>query len=259
MHESIGLAIITGDEAKALHAVKELDRAGCAFTGQLTLRRFRALFDSDHIAHDHQVTGRNLAAAIHQGEFQLLAFSKAFQPGALNRADVHKHIFAAFITLNEAKTLLAIEELYSSLALANDLGGHAAASAAAASTAAWAAEAATTAAAARATEATAIAAAEAATITAAETAAVTAAEAITATAAKTIATATAASHEGIKAAFVSETVALVTAPAATSSIKTHKLERTFASPLIELPGGADESRQTTGQMGLKPVALHCAI
>ncbi|MDR6710016.1 cytoskeletal protein RodZ [Novosphingobium sp. 1748] len=135
---------------------------------------------------------------------------------------MHEHIFAAVFTLDEAKTLLSVEELHDALALANDLGRHAATAAAA-----RAAEAAATAAAkAAATRA----AAEAATITAAEAAAITAA-AKAVTAAETVATtkAVATAHEGIET-FFAEPVALVSAPAATPSIKTHKTESTFASP-----------------------------
>jgi hypothetical protein len=225
MHESIGLAIITGDEAKALHGVEELDRTGGLVARQLTLgssRRF-ALGSSDHVTHDRQIAGRHLAAAIHEREFQALTFGKAFETGAFNSADVDEHVFATIFTLDKAETLLGVEELDHALALANHLGRHAA------TTGSAAAEAATTGSAAA--EAAAIAAAEAATVTTAEATAVTTAEATTATAAKTIATAetVTTAHERVET-FFAEPVALVSAPAATSSIETHKTERTFASP-----------------------------
>ena len=38
MHECIRLPVVTLYEAKAFHCVEELDRAGCLFAGQLTLR-----------------------------------------------------------------------------------------------------------------------------------------------------------------------------------------------------------------------------
>jgi hypothetical protein len=131
---------------------------------------------------------------------------------------VHEHVFAAFIALDEAEALAAVEKLDRAGAFANDLRRHAATAATA-----RAAEAATTAAAAtRAAEAAAITTAE---TTAASTAAA-AAEAIT-TAAETIAataeTVAATAGKRIKALFA-ETVPLVAAPAATSSIKTHKPE-----------------------------------
>jgi hypothetical protein len=138
---------------------------------------------------------------------------------------VHEHIFAAVFTLDEAKTLLSVEELYNALALTNDLGRHTAASAAtkaAATAAARAAEAATAAATRAAAEATAAAAEAAAFTSAAETVA-------TATKAIAAAKAVATTHEGIET-FFAEPVALVSAPAATPSIKTHKTDSTFASP-----------------------------
>jgi hypothetical protein len=167
---------------------------------------------------------------------------------------VNEHVFAAVFTLNEAEAFLRIEELDDPLALANDLSGHAATSAAA--TTARAAEAAT--AAARST-----AAAEAAAITTAKAAASTAAaKTVAATAAKPI---TAAGTETVTAArkrietVFAETVALVPASAATSSVKTHITERTFASPQVASSGSADESRRTTGQaagLPARPSTLH---
>jgi hypothetical protein len=136
---------------------------------------------------------------------------------------VDEHVFAAIVTNDEAETLLAVEELDHAGAFANDLGRHAATAATttAEATTAAAAEAATAEAAATtaAAEATAIAAAEAATtaeaITTAETTAIT--ETTTIAAAVEI--------------VVAETVALVlAAPAAATSIKTHALLVTFASP-----------------------------
>jgi len=227
MHEGIRLAIITGDEAKALQSVEELHRAGRLVAGQLTLRRRGSLGNGDHFADHDQIAGRHLAAAIHQGEFQILTFGQTFKTGALNCADVHEHIFAAVFTLDKAEALLAIEELDDALALANDLSRETTASAATVTTA----EAAATGRTATEAAATGRTAAEAAAITTAEATTAAATKAITATAkaiAATTKTVTAAC-ERIEAVFA-KTVALVSAPAATPSIKTHKPERTFASP-----------------------------
>ena len=219
MHECIGLTIVTLDEAKALHGVEELHRAASAFAGQLALRttaitttvaakaatitteaasagfaRFtRTIHDWKGLTFDLQISGGNLAAAIDQGETKLLTFGQAGQACLLNGADVNEHVFRAIVTDDEAKALLAVEELYDASAFANNLGWHAAAAA--------------------------TAAAEAATITTAETTTIskTTAEAATIAAAVKI--------------VVAETVALVlAAPAAATSIKTHALLVTFASP-----------------------------
>jgi hypothetical protein len=136
---------------------------------------------------------------------------------------VHENVLAAIIANDEAEALLCVEELYDASRFADNLGGHSAATAAAAAetTAAAAAEAAATTAA----IATATAAAIAAT-TAAEAAAITteAAAAAEATAAEAAAITTA---KAATAAFVAKTVALVSAaPAAiptAPSIKTHAL------------------------------------
>ena len=243
MHECIGLTIVTLDEAKALHGVEELHRAASAFAGQLALRttaitttvaakaatitteaasagfaRFtRTIHDWKGLTFDLQISGGNLAAAIDQGETKLLTFGQAGQACLLNGADVDEHVFRAIVTDDEAKALLAVEELYDASAFANNLGWHAAAAATAAAEAATAAAAETTAAATAAEAIT--AAAEAAAITTAETTTIskTTAEAATIAAAVKI--------------VVAETVALVlAAPAAATSIKTHALLVTFASP-----------------------------
>ena len=243
MHECIGLTIVTLDEAKALHGVEELHRAASAFAGQLALRttaitttvaakaatitteaasagfaRFtRTIHDWKGLTFDLQISGGNLAAAIDQGETKLLTFGQAGQACLLNGADVDEHVFRAIVTDDEAKALLAVEELYDASAFANNLGWHAAAAATAA------AEAATTAAA----ETTAAATAAEAITAAAEAAAITTAE--TTTISKT--TAEAATIAAAVKIVVAETVALVlAAPAAATSIKTHALLVTFASP-----------------------------
>jgi hypothetical protein len=139
---------------------------------------------------------------------------------------VHEHIFAAFIALDEAKALRRVEKLDHAAAFANDLGRHAAITAAATATAARAAEAATAAGA----RSTTIAAAEAATTAAKAAAISTAAVPVTtAAAAEAITAATSAACKWIET-FFSEAVPLVAPTAATSSIETHKPSRTFASP-----------------------------
>jgi hypothetical protein len=120
---------------------------------------------------------------------------------------VNEHIVATFFALDETEALGRVEELHDALALADNLGRHAA------TTAAATAETATTAAA---EAAAALTTAEAATTTAGETTA--AAEAITATTAEPVLTCV----EGIEAPFLfTEPIALVTSPTATSSVETH--------------------------------------
>jgi hypothetical protein len=119
---------------------------------------------------------------------------------------VDEHIIATFFALDETEALGRVEELYDALALADNLGRHAATTAAAtAETTTAAAEA-----------AAALTTAEAAATTAGETTA--AAEAITATTAEPVLTCV----EGIEAPFLfTEPIALVTSPTATSSVETH--------------------------------------
>jgi len=241
MDERVGLAVVALDEAEALHGVEELDGAAGAFAGQLALRaticateaatitteaacaRFagRTFLNGKRFAFDLEIGGRDLAAAINQSEAQLLTFSEAGEARLLDSADVHENVFRAVITDDEAEALLTVEEFYNASAFANDLGRHAAATATA--------EAATT------------AAAEAATAAAAETTAAAAAEAVTTAETSTIAAETAAIKTTAKTTtiitaaveiVVAETVALVlAAPAAATSIKTHALLVTFASPI----------------------------
>ena len=58
-----------------------------------------------------QLTGRHLAAALIalQLEAQLLAFVQATEAGALDRRNVHEHVRAAVIRLDETETLGSIE------------------------------------------------------------------------------------------------------------------------------------------------------
>ena len=112
-----------------------------------------------------EVGRRDPAAAIDERELERLAVGKVGEARLLDRGDVDEHVLAAVIADDEAEALLRVEEFDDALAFANDLGGHAAA------TAATAAET-TAAAATAAAEATAAAAAaEAATATAAAAAA----------------------------------------------------------------------------------------
>jgi len=232
VHERIRLAVITRDEAEALHRVKELDRTRSLLARQLALWRGGLGRNCNHITDNLQIGRRNLAAAIHQVELKLLPLGQTFKARTLNSADVDKNVFTAIFTLDEAEALLRVEELDDTFACADDLGRHSAATAAART--AWATKAATAAtrrAATAAAETATVTAAEAATVTtAAETTAITAAEATTAaTAAKTTAiksaaetTAAATAAVGIESAFVTETIALVASATPPPSVKTHK-------------------------------------
>ena len=235
MNKRIGLTVIALNEAEAFHSVEELDRAARTFAGKLTLRsaitcrgataetagawftcftRRAAIGHRKGFAIDLQIGRRNLAAAIDQGEAQRLTFGQTCQAGLLDCADVNEHIFATIVTHDKAEALLSIEELYNAGAFPNDLGRHAATAAASTRATAATAEA-----------ITAAAAATAETVAATKAAAATA-EAITA-AAKTAATLFCVSAEIL----VAETVPLVLAAPAATSIKTHALLVTFASPI----------------------------
>ncbi|MCJ2187260.1 hypothetical protein MTR66_10610 [Novosphingobium sp. 2638] len=139
---------------------------------------------------------------------------------------MHEHIIAAFFALDETKALGTVEELDDALALANDLGGHAAATRAAAAEAAASTAAATGA---TATETATIIAAEAA---ATAEAVSTASKAITAAAAKAIlATETILSSEERIEIVLPKPIPLIASPSATTSIKTHLYERTLRCAL----------------------------
>jgi len=135
---------------------------------------------------------------------------------------MHEHILAAIVAHDEAEALLRVEEFDGAGPFADDLRGHAATAAtAAAETAAAATAAEATAAAAAITETAAAEAAAAIIEAAAETAAIT-------TAARTAETT---AELGISLELrVSETVPLVLAAPAASSIETHTLLVTFTRP-----------------------------
>jgi hypothetical protein len=146
---------------------------------------------------------------------------------------VNEHVLAAIVTNDKTEALLSVEELDDSLAFTDDLGRHTATTTSAAAESA-------------ATEATATAAtsaAEAAAVTAAKTSTIateTAAAEATAIPAKATTETTAATL--IVEIVVAETVALIlAAPAAATSIKTHALLVTFASP-------QDQSDKHVGRM-----------
>jgi hypothetical protein len=69
------------------------------------------------LSEDGQVLRRGLSRPSigHDFERNLLSFIKAIHAGALNRADVHKHVLAAIIRLNEAEAFLAVEPFHGSL------------------------------------------------------------------------------------------------------------------------------------------------
>src|SRR3954464_1054237 len=175
VHERVGLAVVAGDEAEALHGVEELDRALRLLAGQLPLRaaaeaaaratrtararlaRRRPVGDRKRIALDLEVGRRDAAAAIDESEGKRVAVGQAGEARLLDRGDVDEHVLAAVVADDEAEALLPVEEFDDAFAFADDLRGHAAAEAAATAT-----EAAATAAAAA--ETAAAAAAEAAAV-----------------------------------------------------------------------------------------------
>ena len=233
MNKRIRLAVIACDETKAFHRIEELDRPRCLVARQLALGRFGGLFNGNDIAKHDQIAGRNLSAAIDQREFQLLSLGQAFKPGTLDRTDVNEYVLAALVALDEAEALTSIKELYGSLALSNDLRRHSAARTATT----WSATAEA------ATRGTArCAAAKSTAVTKTATWGATSAEAISAARTITAAKAITAATEWIETVFA-KTVPLVPAPAATTSIKTHKPEFTFVSSESASPEGADETHR----------------
>jgi hypothetical protein len=139
--------------------------------------------------------------------------------------------------------------------LADDLRGHSATgSTAGTAAAARAAEAATTAARSTTT-------AEATTVTAAETAAIATTAETVATPAKAISTA----PEAITAArerietFLSETVPLVASPTATTSVKTHVVDYTFASPHTIPPAARTNRAEGQGSNRAEPAQSFLCI
>ena len=63
-----------------------------------------------------QIVGRRFArtAICHDFVGDLLAFTQRSKPGTLDSADVHEHIVAAVIRLDEAEALGRVEPLHSS-------------------------------------------------------------------------------------------------------------------------------------------------
>lgn len=253
MDECVWLAIITLDEAEALHGVEELDGTRRGFTRQCALNpggttvwsvaeattiltgSRRTIFNRQRITIDHEIRCGNLSTTIYERVAKRLAFSETGKAGLLDCADVDEHVLTTTILNDKAEALLSIEELDDAFAFANDLCRHLRTRAAAE------------------TAATATAAAEAITATA-ETIAATAAaaEAITA-AAETVSTATAeaitaaaAAEAAIKTTTaVAKAVTLVVAtPAALTaptSIKTHPsnyfLRNRFRPEILNLIAG----------------------
>jgi hypothetical protein len=172
MHEGIRLAVVTLDEAEALHRIEELHDTRRFLARQLALRATLGPLDSHRLAFDSQVCRRDATATIDERELERLAVSKVREARLLDRRNVNENVLASIVADDEAEALLRIEEFYDAFSFADDLRRHSATAAAAA-----AAKAAATAAAETATSA----AAEAATVTVATTAAA-AAEAITAAA-----------------------------------------------------------------------------
>src|SRR6202035_1798781 len=63
-----------------------------------------------------QIVGRRLARAAIGYDFvaDLLAFTQRAKAGTLNRADVHEHVVATIIRLNEAEALGCVKPLHGS-------------------------------------------------------------------------------------------------------------------------------------------------
>lgn len=229
MYESIGLTIVTLNKAEAFHCVEEFDRTAGMFAGELALWAaakpafawFAWAFNNwQRFTFNFQVSGGNFAATVYQSETKRLSFSKAGKARLLYSADMYENIFFTIVTDNKAEAFLPVEEFYDTGAFADNLCRHTAA--------------ATTASAAAKSAATTAEPATVATATVAKTTAITeAAAAITKTAtiaepAAAITKATALFWETTKIV-AAETVALVPAASAATSIKTHALLVTFAS------------------------------
>jgi uncharacterized protein YerC len=249
--ECVWLAIITLDEAEALHGVEELDGACRGFAGQRALNtggatvwtvaeattiltgRRRTVFNRKRIAIDYEIRCGNLSTTIHERVAKRLAFGETGKAGLLDRADVDEHVLTTTILNDEAEALLSVEELDDAFAFANDLCRHlrtrAAAETAATATAAEAITAATE------TVAAATAAAEAITA-AAEAIATATAEAVTAAAAEAAVKTTTAVAKAVT--LVVATPAALTAP---TSIKTHPsnyfLRNRFRPEILNLIAG----------------------
>lgn len=216
VYEGIFLAVVARDEAEAFHRIEELDRAGGLLARQLALGRLRRR--RDDVTDDLQIGRGDLAPTIDQVELQFLALGKALEPGALDLADVDEDVLTTVVTLDEAETLLRVEELDLALACADDLCRHAAAPRGTAIAAT--------------TEATAPAAAAK---TAAATAATAAIIGETASAAAEPVTAAKLRRSPILErieGFFAESIPLVAPPAATASIVTHLTNVPSLRPLL---------------------------
>lgn len=135
MDESIGLAVIALDEAKALGTIEEFYSASSLFTGQFSARGATTVIAAttssryfDKVALDLNVRSRNFSAAVNQRKPQGLAFGQALQARSLNLADVDKNVFATTVLNDEAKTFLRIKKFDGSGAFTDNLVRHAAAS-----------------------------------------------------------------------------------------------------------------------------------
>jgi len=247
--ECVWLAIITLDEAEALHGVEELDSARRGFAGQRALNtggatvwtvaeattiltgRRRTVFNRKRIAIDDEIRCGNLSTTIYERVAKRLAFGETGKAGLLDCADVDEHVLTTTILNDEAEALLSVEELDDAFAFANDLCRHlrtrAAAETAATATAAAKAITAT---------AAAIAAAAEAITAAAETVSTATAEAVTAAAAEAAIKTTTAVAKAVT--LVVATPAALTAP---TSIKTHPsnyfLRNRFRPEILNLIAG----------------------
>ena len=197
MNEGIRLTVLAGNEAKALHRIEEFDCPSGFLASKLALGLF-ALLNRNDLAVDLDIAGGNLSTPIDESEFQLLALCKTLKSRAFNRADMNKDVIAAIFTLDKPESLVRVEKLYDAPSLTDDLSWHSSARIAAA-TGTRAAEPVLT-------------------------------RAFCATTAKPVSTGRSVlcATEWIELV-LSEPIPLVASPSATTPIKTHFFERTFAS------------------------------
>ena len=125
MSRTAWAAVVTRDEAEALHRIEELDRSAGFLAGQLPLRAAAvtrtsantrtgsaaAALDRHRLAFDAQIGRRDAATAIDQSEFEWLAVGEVGETGLLDRGNVDKHILATVIaTLSQALPGLRIDD-----------------------------------------------------------------------------------------------------------------------------------------------------
>lgn len=141
--ESIGLAIIALNKAKALHRVEKFDGARRLFAGQLTLRAaaitaaeaaairtITAITWRSAACHrqgftvDLEIGRGDLATTINQRETERLTIGKPCEAELFDSRNMDEYILAAIIAHDKAEALLCVEEFYNAGAFADNLCGH---------------------------------------------------------------------------------------------------------------------------------------